>query len=134
MNDGKVNSEVDGTTLWTFRTSVEISQEIPKVSSSVVDIRLHGKEIQTSMAQGRSTKIISMIEWIRTNRSAIKNSLSRRRSLFQVGVRMQQEWSSAPTAESRSHSCQSRKFLYSHTLVENRENLKDKGKTYSRLT
>ena len=33
----------------------------------------HG--IQTSMAQGRSTKIISMIKWIRTSRLSIKNSL-----------------------------------------------------------
>jgi len=29
------------------------------------------------MAQGRSTNIISMIEWIRTSRLSIKNSLSR---------------------------------------------------------
>ena len=28
------------------------------------------------MAQGRSTKIISMIKWIRTSRLSIKNSLS----------------------------------------------------------
>jgi len=28
------------------------------------------------MAQGRSTKIISMIEWIRTSRLSIKKSLS----------------------------------------------------------
>ena len=28
------------------------------------------------MAQGRSTKIITMIEWIRTSRLSIKNSLS----------------------------------------------------------
>ena len=27
------------------------------------------------MAQGRSTEIISMIEWIRTNRLSMKNSL-----------------------------------------------------------
>ena len=33
------------------------------------------------MAQGRSTKIISMIKWIRTNRLSIKNSLS-----WQMGV------------------------------------------------
>ena len=32
--------------------------------------------IQTPMAQGRSTKIISMIKWIRTSRLSIKNSLS----------------------------------------------------------
>ena len=31
------------------------------------------------MAQGRSTKIISMIKWIRTSRLSIKNSCSRRR-------------------------------------------------------
>ena len=33
-------------------------------------------EIQTPMAQGRSTKIISMIKWLRTGRSLMKNSLS----------------------------------------------------------
>jgi len=32
--------------------------------------------IQTPMAQGRSTKVISMIWWIGTNRLSIKNSLS----------------------------------------------------------
>ena len=32
--------------------------------------------IQTPMAQGRSTKILSMIKWIQTGRLAIKNSLS----------------------------------------------------------
>ena len=41
-----------------------------------VDIRLPGKGIQTPMAQGRSTKIISMIKWIRTSRLSTKNSLS----------------------------------------------------------
>ena len=34
------------------------------------------KGIQTPMAQGRSTKIISMVERIRTSRLSIKNSLS----------------------------------------------------------
>ena len=34
------------------------------------------KGIQTPMAQGLSTKIISMIKWIRTSRLSIKNSLS----------------------------------------------------------
>jgi len=34
--------------------------------------------IQTPMAQGRSTKIISIIKWIRTSRLSIKNSLSLR--------------------------------------------------------
>ena len=34
------------------------------------------KGIQTPRAQGRSTKIISMIKWIRTSRLSIKNSLS----------------------------------------------------------
>ena len=34
------------------------------------------KGIQTPMAQGRSTKIISMIRWIRTSRLSMKNSLS----------------------------------------------------------
>ena len=33
------------------------------------------------MAQGRSTKTISMIEWIRTSRLSIKNSLLRGRGL-----------------------------------------------------
>ena len=32
--------------------------------------------IQTAMAQGRSTQIISMIKWIRTSRLSIDNSLS----------------------------------------------------------
>ena len=32
--------------------------------------------VQTPMAQGRSTEIISMIKWIRTRRLSIKNSLS----------------------------------------------------------
>ena len=34
------------------------------------------KGIQTPMAQGRSSEIISMIRWIRTSRMSIKNSLS----------------------------------------------------------
>ena len=34
------------------------------------------KGSQTCMAQGRSTKIISIIKWIRTTRLSIKNSLS----------------------------------------------------------
>ena len=34
------------------------------------------KGIQTPMAQGRSTEIISMIKWIRTSRLSIQNSLS----------------------------------------------------------
>jgi len=36
------------------------------------------KGIQTPMAQDRSTKIISMIKWIRTSRLSMKNSLSTR--------------------------------------------------------
>ena len=34
------------------------------------------KGIQTPMAQGRSTKTISMIKWIRTSRLSRKNALS----------------------------------------------------------
>ena len=34
------------------------------------------KGIQTPMAQGRSTKIISMIKWIRTRRLSRKSSLA----------------------------------------------------------
>ena len=34
------------------------------------------KGIQTPMAQGRSTKIISMIKWVRSSRLSVKNSLS----------------------------------------------------------
>ena len=41
-----------------------------------VDIMLPGKGDSKSMAQGRSTEIISTITWIRTRRSSIKNSLS----------------------------------------------------------
>ena len=37
------------------------------------------------MAQGRSTKIISMIQWIRTSRLSIKNSLSRGRCMVLLG-------------------------------------------------
>ena len=33
------------------------------------------KGMQTPMAQGRSTKIIPMIKWIRTSRSSINHSL-----------------------------------------------------------
>ena len=33
---------------------------------------------QTPMAQGRSSKIISMIKWIRTSRLSVKNCLSAR--------------------------------------------------------
>ena len=35
------------------------------------------------MAQGRSTKIISTMQWIRTSRLSIKNSLSALPSTFQ---------------------------------------------------
>jgi len=41
------------------------------------------EEIQTPMAQGRSTKTISMIQWIRTSRLSISDSLS----LWGVGLR-----------------------------------------------
>ena len=41
-----------------------------------VDIRLPGNGNSTPMAQGRSTEIISMIEWIRTSRLSIQISLS----------------------------------------------------------
>ena len=41
-----------------------------------VDMRLPGKGNSTPMVQGRSTKIISIIKWIRTSRLSIKNSLS----------------------------------------------------------
>ena len=33
------------------------------------------KRIQTPTAQGRSTKIVSTVEWIRTSKLSIKNSL-----------------------------------------------------------
>ena len=36
-----------------------------------------GKGVQTPMAQGRSTKIISMIKRIRTSRFSIKKNISR---------------------------------------------------------
>ena len=57
---------------FTFDESVEIHLVARKV-----DIRLPGKVHSKSMAQGRSTKIISMIKWIRISRLSIKNSLSR---------------------------------------------------------
>jgi len=40
------------------------------------------KGIQTPMAQGRSTKIISMIKWSRTSRLSTKNSLSLKRAIW----------------------------------------------------
>ena len=47
-----------------------------RASSSPLSARWREKEIQTAMAQGRSTKIVSMIKWIRTSRLSIKNSQS----------------------------------------------------------
>ena len=49
-----------------------------------VDIRLHGNGIQSPMVQGRYTKIISMIKWIRTSGLSINISLC----AGQVPVRM----------------------------------------------
>ena len=46
------------------------------LASRKIDIRLPGKKIQTLMAQGQSTKIISSIQWIRNSRLSVKNSLS----------------------------------------------------------
>ena len=40
------------------------------------DIPEDATEIQTPMAQGRSSEVISTIEWIRTSRLSIKDSLS----------------------------------------------------------
>jgi len=45
------------------------------------------KGMQISMAQGRSTTIISTIKWIRTSRSSIKNSLYHRGREEAVGER-----------------------------------------------
>jgi len=44
--------------------------------------------IQTPMAQGRSTKIISMIKWIWTSRLSIKNSLSLGFIVWDLGFRV----------------------------------------------
>ena len=41
----------------------------------MVDIRLHGKGNSNSHGAGRSTKIIYMIQWIRTSRLPMKISL-----------------------------------------------------------
>ena len=53
----------------------------PHVSWSGSSITIMGtymeKGIQTPMAQGWSTKIISMIEWIRTIRLSMKNTVNR---------------------------------------------------------
>ena len=48
----------------------------PPCSSSAFRVQGLRKEIQTPMARGRSTKMISMIKWIRTSGSSMKNSLS----------------------------------------------------------
>ena len=48
------------------------------------------------MAQGRSTKIILMIKWIRTSRLSIKNSLSEKiRSVQAVAREVQEELDAA---------------------------------------
>ena len=63
---------------WTrpWRTEGLISRDslVAKASSDIILSWKGG--IQTPMAQGRSTKIISMIKWIRTSRLSIKNSFS----------------------------------------------------------
>ena len=57
------------------------------------------KAIQTPMAQGRSTEIISMMKWIETSRFSIQNSFSfreDRRSAVWLGMRvsgLRVEWS-----------------------------------------
>ena len=49
------------------------------------------------MAQGRSTKIITMIKWMRTIRLSIKNSLSR----FSEALRLSKQASSAVAGAER---------------------------------
>ena len=49
-----------------------------KLASRQVNIRLP-EGIQSLMAQGRSNKMISMIQWIWTSRLSLKKSLSERR-------------------------------------------------------
>jgi hypothetical protein len=49
-----------------------------------VSIKFLAKGIQTPMAQGQSTKIISTIKWIRTCRLSIKNSLSLNKVVFSL--------------------------------------------------
>ena len=64
------------------------------------------KGIQTSMAQGRSTQRISIIEWIRTSRLSIKNSLSgelrRGKKLRRVHPRY--KWGSMSIASPSPHA------------------------------
>jgi len=57
--------------------------------------------IQIPMAQGRSTKIISMIQWIRTSRLSIKNSLSLSRD---AGTIMESSLTVVPAAIAFEHS------------------------------
>ena len=54
------------------------------------------KGMQISMAQGRSTTIISTIKWIRTSRSSIKNSLYHRGREEVVGER-EYKYSAGPS-------------------------------------
>ena len=61
---------------WIREQRWDWSGSVTRKSECKVDIRLPGKRIQAPMAQGRSTKVISMIKWIRTSRLSKQNSLS----------------------------------------------------------
>ena len=96
--------------------------------SRKVDIRLHGKGIQTPMAQGRSTEIIYMIRWIRTSRLSIKNS----RSLQGLGSRgwaaRRQGWPSEPEFKYQDVSIVSFvKYIYTSECLHFRRESDDRG-------
>ena len=46
------------------------------VSSALITTLVWGVGIETPIAQGRSSHIVSMIEWIRTSKLSVENSLS----------------------------------------------------------
>jgi hypothetical protein len=58
------------------RTKRELPSKRVLLGGVEVDIRLPGKGNSNPVAQGRSSRIISMIKWTRTSRLSIKISLS----------------------------------------------------------
>ena len=58
-------------------TVCAVGASLPRSLALLLSLSLSGyRKIRTTMAQGWSTKIISMIKWIWTSRLSIKNSLS----------------------------------------------------------
>ena len=78
LNDLKDLRYLNNDTMKDLRDPNDLSIHYAIPIAGVVRVARSGfhleKGVQTPMAQGRSTKIISMIQWIRTSRLSIKNS------------------------------------------------------------